>query len=269
MKRGRSIADLSRLDGRVALLIGGAGHIGREIADGLAEQGANIAIVDLNGESAHQTSTEIQSRHSTKTFALEVDLSVQTEVEMIVPKVLEQFGRIDILVHLAAFVDPELEGWTCRFEDQSPDTWRRGIEVNLTSAFLLAKACAPPIRASGHGSMIFFGSTYGVVGPDWSIYNNTNMGNAAGYAASKGGIIQLARWLSTTLAPEIRVNSLSPGGVFRDHVDSFKNAYSKKTPLGRMATEEDYKGATLFLASDMSAYVTGHNLMVDGGWTAW
>ena len=269
MKPGRSIAELSRLDNRVALLIGGAGYIGREIADGLAEQGANIVVADLDGAMADQISTELQSRHGTKTLALKVDLSVQTEVETIVPKVLEKFGRIDVLVHLAALVDPELEGWTCKFEDQSPDIWRRGLEVNLTSAFLLAKACAPPIRASGHGSMIFFGSTYGVVGPDWSIYNNTNMGNAAGYAASKGGIIQLARWLSTTLAPEIRVNSLSPGGVFRGHVDSFRNSYSQRTPLGRMATEEDYKGATLFLASDMSAYVTGHNLMVDGGWTAW
>ena len=146
-------------------------------------------------------------------------------------------------------------------------TWP--LDVNLTAVFVLTQACTPELRRSGHGSVVTVGSTYGMVGPDWRIYEGTSMGNAAGYAASKGGVIQLTRWMATTLAPDIRVNCLSPGGVFRDHPDSFRAAYEARTPLGRMATEEDYMGATLFLASDLSAYVTGQNLAVDGGWTAW
>jgi NAD(P)-dependent dehydrogenase (short-subunit alcohol dehydrogenase family) len=149
------------------------------------------------------------------------------------------------------------------------EVWRRALDVNLTAVFVLTQACAAALRASGHGSVIVFGSTYGVVGPDWRIYAGTDMGNAAGYAASKGGAIQLSRWLATTLAPDVRVNALTPGGVARDQPQSFQDAYAARTPLGRMAAEEDYKGAAVFLASDLSRYVTGHNLIVDGGWTAW
>jgi NAD(P)-dependent dehydrogenase (short-subunit alcohol dehydrogenase family) len=269
MDYGRSLHELSRLNDRVALIIGGAGHIGCVSADGLAERGASIVIVDISAERSQAVADELKARHGVKTLAIQANLENETEVKAIPQKVLDVFGRIDILVHLAAIVDPELGGWTCRFEDQSPAQWRRGLEINLTSAFLLAQGCLEPLRNSGHGTMIFFGSTYGIVGPDWSIYEGTDMGNAAGYAASKGGVIQLSRWLATTLAPDVRVNSLSPGGVFRNHLDSFHNAYANKTPLKRMASEEDYKGAVAFLASDLSSYVTGHNLVVDGGWTAW
>jgi NAD(P)-dependent dehydrogenase (short-subunit alcohol dehydrogenase family) len=117
--------------------------------------------------------------------------------------------------------------------------------------------------------VINIGSTYGMVGPDLRLYQDTDMGNPAGYAASKGGIIQITRWLATALAPDVRVNSISPGGVWRDQPENFHKEYISRTPMGRMAVEEDLKGAVAYLASDLSAYVTGHNLVVDGGWTAW
>ena len=269
MNLGRSITELSRMDGRVSLVVGGAGHIGSVAASGLAELGSNLAIVDINENRVRSISDEIRKTHGVEVLELVADLESEDDVRSIAPNVIQHYGRLDVLVHLAAIVNPELGGWTTRFEDQSVTQWRRGIEINLTSAFLLAQGCVESLRRSPNGSMIFFGSTYGIVGPDWSIYEGTDMGNAAGYAASKGGIIQLTRWLATTLAPDVRVNTLSPGGVYRDHLEVFRNAYANKTPLKRMATEEDYKAGVAFLASDMSRYVTGHNLVIDGGWTAW
>ncbi|MGA0217242.1 MAG: SDR family oxidoreductase [Ilumatobacteraceae bacterium] len=269
MNLGKSINELSRMDGRVSLVIGGAGHIGSVAASGLAELGSKLAIVDINEDRVRAVADEIRQAHGVEVLEIVADLESEAEVRSIPTTVNQHFGRIDVLVHLAAIVNPELGGWTTRFEDQSITQWRRGIEINLTSAFLLAQGCVESLRKSPNGSMIFFGSTYGIVGPDWSIYEGTDMGNAAGYAASKGGIIQLTRWLATTLAPEVRVNTLSPGGVYRDHLEVFRNAYANKTPLKRMATEEDYKAGVAFLASDMSRYVTGHNLVIDGGWTAW
>lgn len=266
----RDIADLADLRGRVAIVTGGAGHIGRVVADGLAEQGATIAVVDLDADKCDAAAADIRARRGVTAVPCAADLSDEAATRAIAERVVEATGGIDIVVHVAALVSAQpLPHWTTPFEEQGTEVWRRALEVNLTSVFVLTQACTPALRAGGHGSVITFGSTYGLVGPDWRIYEGTDMGNAAGYAASKGGVIQLTRWLATTLAPDIRVNTLTPGGVFRDHPDSFRQAYEQRTPLGRMATEEDYKGATVFLASDLSRYVTGHNLVVDGGWTAW
>jgi NAD(P)-dependent dehydrogenase (short-subunit alcohol dehydrogenase family) len=122
---------------------------------------------------------------------------------------------------------------------------------------------------SGHGSIVLISSIYGLVGPDMSLYEGTSMANPAGYGASKGGLLQLMRYLATVLAPDVRVNAISPGGVWRQQPGQFHDRYRSRTPLGRMATEEDLKGAAAYLASDLSSYVTGHNLVVDGGWTTW
>jgi NAD(P)-dependent dehydrogenase (short-subunit alcohol dehydrogenase family) len=143
------------------------------------------------------------------------------------------------------------------------------LEVNVTAPFILAQTCAEALSASGHGSVINILSIYGLVGPDFSLYEGTPLGNPAAYGASKGGLLQLTRYLATALAPAIRVNAITPGGVFRDQAQSFRKRYVDRTPLGRMATEEDFKGAVAYLASDLSKYVTGSNLVVDGGWTAW
>jgi NAD(P)-dependent dehydrogenase (short-subunit alcohol dehydrogenase family) len=143
------------------------------------------------------------------------------------------------------------------------------LEVNLTAVFDLCKGLAPLMRASGYGSIINIASIYAVNGPDYSLYEGLDMGNPAAYAASKGGLLQLTRWLSTTMAPEVRVNAVSPGGVLRGQPEEFVERYQARTPLGRMASEEDFKGVIAFLASNLSAYVTGQNIVVDGGWTIW
>jgi len=175
-----------------------------------------------------------------------------------------------VLVNNAAFVGTsDLQGWVTDFDRQTVETWRRVLEVNLTAAFDLSKGLAPLLRERAGGCIINIGSIYGSYGPDYRLYEGTEMGNPAAYAASKGGIIQLTRWLATTLGPEVRVNTISPGGVFRSQPEVFVKRYRERTPLARMATEDDFRGAIVYLASDLSAYVTGQNLAVDGGWGIW
>ncbi len=243
MNERRSVADLADLSGRTVIVTGGAGHIGRVAAAGLMEQGAQVALVDLDRAACEQAVDALGDLDAGRVFSVTCDLSDEHATRAVAEAVVDRTGRIDALVHFAALVSAEpLPNWTTPFEDQGTDVWRRALEVNLTAVFVLTQACTPALRASGHGSVVTVGSTYGMVGPDWRIYDGTEMGNAAGYAASKGGVIQLTRWLATTLAPDIRVNCLSPGGVLRGHPDSFREAYEARTPLGRMATEEDYVG---------------------------
>jgi NAD(P)-dependent dehydrogenase (short-subunit alcohol dehydrogenase family) len=260
------IADLMRLDGRVAVITGGAGHLGRAMAAALVELGAKVALVDRDPAATDAAAAALGSAAAGFT----VDLADDAAVRALPDAVNAKLGGLDILINNAAFVGTStLEGWVVPFAEQSVDTWRKCLDVNLTAAFALTQAAAPLLAASGHGSVINVASIYGVVGPDYGLYAGTAMGNPAAYAASKGGLIQLTRWLSTTLAPKVRVNALTPGGIARGQAQSFVDRYVARTPLGRMATETDMIGAVAYLASDLSAYVTGQNIVVDGGWTAW
>lgn len=258
------------LDGRVALVTGGTGHIGRALANGLAELGANIAIVDMPASAGEEAAARLGESWPVKSAMFACDFEQPDAVADLPRRVRERFGRIDIIVNCAAFVGTSgLEGWAVPFGQQSPATWRRAIEVNLTAPFILVQAAAEDLAASGRGSVINVSSIYGLSGPDWRLYEGTSLGNPAAYAASKGGLIQMTRWLATTMAPRVRVNALAPGGVFRATPEPFLSRYVARTPLARMAREEDMKGAVAYLASDLSAYVTGQCIAVDGGWTAW
>lgn len=267
MKTFKELVDLS---GRAALVTGGNGPIGRAMVETLAELGAATIVLDRDEASASEFAAHIATRHGTESIGVRVDLASDSEIARI-PGIVEQFsGSLDILINNAAMVGTsKLEGWVAPFEQQSVETWRRALDVNLTAAFAVTQQCAAQLRASGRGSVINTASIYGILGPDMSLYEGTPMGNPAAYAASKGGLIQLTRWLSTTLAPQIRVNAISPGGIERGQPEVFQLRYVARTPLKRMGREEDIKGATAFLASDLSAYVTGQNLVVDGGWSAW
>ena len=266
----KKISELMSLKGRVAAITGGAGHIGSAMAEALAELGANIAILDISLESCLPVCERISKEYVVETLPLAVNLAHEEYIRMVPDEVINKFGRLDILVNCAAFGGTsKLPGWITPFEDQSSDTWKKAMDVNLTAPFLLDQVCAPLLKRWGHGSIIHIGSMYGLLGPDMRLYKGTEMGNPAAYAASKGGLIQLTRWLATVLAPEIRVNAISPGGVWRNQPESFYNEYIERTPLKRMAIEEDLKGAAIYLASDLSQYVTGQNIVVDGGWTAW
>jgi len=267
------MTDLSKLmnmSGRRALVTGAAGGLGRVMSETLAEMGADLVLVDLPNPALSSQATVLIERYGVRVQPEHCDLEDSEQREELAERILSNEGSIDVLVNNAAFVGTSgLQGWSEPFERQTVDTWRRALEVNLTSVFHLCQLFTPALRASQTGSIVNIASIYGEYGPDWSLYEGTSMANPAAYGASKGGVIQFTRWLATTLGPEVRANVISPGGVARGQPESFVKRYEKSTPLGRMATEDDFRGIVAYLASDMSAYVTGQVLRVDGGWGVW
>lgn len=267
----KSLHELMNLKDRVALITGGAGYLGQAMASSLAECGAAIILVDQDGDACTAAAEAIERTYSVRTLPIVTDLEKEDGVAALPSQAVEHMGRLDILVNNAAFVgSTALEGWAVPFDQQSTETWRRALEVNLSACFTLVREATPYLNKSNHASIVNIGSIYGVVGPDLRLYDGIpDMGNPAAYAASKGGLLQLSRWMATVLAPRIRVNAITPGGVWRHQPDRFVERYRQRTPLGRMAVEEDFKGVIAWLASDASSYVTGQNIQVDGGWSVW
>ena len=262
--------DLMELKDRVSLVVGGGGYIGSVICETLAELGANVIVHDISKEKSEPVALKIKKEFDVKSAAIEADLLSEKETREIVPKVIDTFGRLDILIHCAAFVGTtNFPGWAVPFEEQSVKGFESALRVNLTSAFILSQDAQKYLAKNKKGSIVFISSMYGIVGPDFSLYDGTKMANPIGYGASKGGLILLTKYLATLFAPSVRVNCISPGGVFRNQDEKFVKRYKKKTPLGRMAKEEDIKGAIGYLSSDLSEYVTGQNIVVDGGFTVW
>lgn len=266
----KSLVRLFNLKGRTALITGGAGHIGSAIAHALAENGAVIAISDVDQERAESLCKILTDKYSVEANVFLTDLEDEKSVRALPGNVVQKSGSLDILINCAALVGTSgLEGWAVPLEQQSATSWRRALEVNLTAPFILAQESAQFLSKNGHGSIINILSIYGISGPDERLYEGTTLGNPAAYGASKAGLMQLTRHLATTLAPLIRCNAITPGGVEREQAASFRDRYVARTPLRRMAAEEDFMGAAAFLASDASAYITGQNIIVDGGWTSW
>lgn len=265
----RTLQKLMEMNGRTSLITGATGNLGRLLAETLAELGSDLILVDIPGAD-YSNLIKTLSKFKRKTVCISCDLESDIQRMALLEEINNKKLSIDVLINNAAFGGTtDLQGWVESFEDQTLETWRRAIEVNLTAAFELSKMLLPKLRESGNSSIINISSIYGVSGPIHSMYEGTEMGNPAAYSASKGGLIQLTRWMSTTLAPKVRVNAVSPGGIYRNQPKSFVDRYVQRTPLKRMATEEDFKGIIAFLASDMSEYVTGQNINVDGGWTVW
>lgn len=264
----KTVQQLGDLTGRVCVVTGGAGHIGRAIAEAYLESGATVVLLDraFDGAATMLADADWGGRLSIQSC----DLSDEASIHGAAQDILARHPTIDVLVHNAGFVGTSAsDGWVTPFETQSSALFRAATEINLVAPFVLTQALLPGLQRSTAASVINVGSIYGLVGPDWGLYEGTASGNPAGYAASKGGLMQLTRWMATSLAPHIRVNALCPGGLERGQDESFQSRYVAKTPLARMATPEDFKGVALFLGSDLSAYVTGQVIAVDGGWTAW
>ncbi len=266
----KTLKQLADMKGRNVIITGGLGYLGKIMAETMAELGASIILIDKKKDNLDEFHSDLIHRGATKIRAIKCDLESEVEIDEVLNIIKNDYKYISCLVNNAAFVGTsELNGWVTKFENQSLETWRRAVEVNLTVPFQISKELTPLLRASVGGNIINITSIYGEVGPDWRLYENTDMGNPAAYAASKGGLSQLTRWLATTLAPDIRVNAIAPGGVFRNQTDEFVKRYSDRTPLRRMAVGEDLKGAFAYLATDLSKYVTGQVLKVDGGWCEW
>ncbi len=262
-----TIKELINLKGRRALITGATGGLGKVIADTLAELGANLILVDREGSDFSILVENLTNRWGVEVECQVCDLEQQAQRSKLMSDLKRSGQELNILINNAAFVGTsDLQGWSVPFEQQTVETWRRALEVNLTAVFDLCQGLTPLLCVAEGASIINVASIYGVYSPDWSLYEGTAMSNPAAYGASKGGLIQFGRWLSTTIAPHIRVNTISPGGIFRNQPEAFVKRYEAKTPLARMATEDDFRGVVAYLASDLSKYVTGQNLLVDGGW---
>ena len=267
------------LRGRTAIVTGGVGLLGSQFCRTLAQAGAAVAVLDLDPSACERLSTELTGA-GLKAEPIACDLRHTGSIGAAVDAVLSRFGSIDILVNSAA-LDPKFDPAATEkgialggFEDFPLDQWNAALQVNLTGTFLMTQACVKPMVERGaRGSIINICSTYGLNGPDQRIYVKDGRRVAfkpVYYTVTKAGILGFTRYLAAYYAgTEIRVNALTPGGVFNDHEQYFVQNYSARTILGRMARPDEMNGAVLFLASDASSYMTGANLVVDGGWTAW
>lgn len=257
------------LRGRRALLTGALGGLGQVMAHTLAELGADLVLVDRPDSNFKELESDLAT-WQVKVTSIPCDIEHDNERRELMRCIIDDGQGLSVLVNNAAFVGTSgLTGWAVPFEQQTLETWRRALEVNLTAVFDFCQGLAPVLKKSPGANIINIASIYGMLGPDWSLYDDTSMSNPAAYAGSKGGVIQLTRWLSTTLAPTVRVNAITPGGVWRNQPQAFVERYEARTPLRRMAEASDFAGPLAFLATDQARYVTGHNLVVDGGWSTW
>lgn len=264
------IRQLTDLAGRRSIITGAAGGLGQIIAETLAELGSDLILVDLPGTNIDLLKNRLMETYGVSTFGLECDLEKQDQRSILIDNVVNDGREINVLINNAAFVgSSDIPGWGVEFVSQSIETWRRALEVNLIAPFELSQGFSKVMMRSKGATIVNIASIYGQFAPDWRIYESTDLGNPAAYSASKAGLIQFTKWLSTTLAPSVRVNALAPGGVFTGQQDAFVEAYSLRTPLGRMAKYDDFRGIIAFLASDMSNYMTGQIVNVDGGWGVW
>lgn len=256
------------IDGKRILITGAGGHLGSALAAALAAGGATVLLADRDEEALARVMEGLDSASDHRSFV--VDLEDGADRERFISDIAAHAPAIDGLVHNAAFVGTSaLDGWAVPFEEQSVATWRRALEVNVTAPFHLTQALLPLLKKAQAPSVVTIGSVHGVVGADWGLYEGLPMASPAAYAASKAALIQLTNWLATTLAPHVRCNSVSPGGLERSQPGDFVSRYAARTPLGRMGTEGDILGAIVYFLSDASAYVTGQNIVVDGGYSAW
>jgi NAD(P)-dependent dehydrogenase (short-subunit alcohol dehydrogenase family) len=271
-----SYRNLFSLKGKVAIVTGGVGILGQHFCKGLAEMGAKVAVVDLQGEKAEELAREIANRYDVETLGISCNVADTDSVRDMVGQVLEQWGSINILHNNAAGKSDDLEAFFAPFETYSIEQWRQIMSVNLDGMFLVAQTVGRQMAVQGTGgSIIQTASIYGLMGPDHRIYEGSfylgrQINTPAVYSASKAGVIGLTKYLATYWADKgIRVNTLTPGGTESGQNENFNRRYSARIPMGRMAKAHEMVGALLYLASDASSYVTGQNIIVDGGLNAW
>jgi NAD(P)-dependent dehydrogenase (short-subunit alcohol dehydrogenase family) len=271
-----NILERFNLHGRAAIVTGGAGLLGVEFCRTLAQAGAQVVVADLNAAAAQQVA-ETLKHEGLDVLAMSVDVSQPQSVRTMIAAALDGFGHLDILVNSAA-MDPKFDSAQqeehCNtFEDYPLEAWQQALDVNLTGMFLCCQAAARPMLVQERGTIINICSIYGLVGPDQRLYQRPGQPvqyKPVYYSVTKAGVLGLTRYLATYFAGRnIRVNALTPGGVCHNHDEVFVQNYSARAVLGRMAHRDEMNGALLFLSSDASAYMTGANLIVDGGWTAW
>jgi NAD(P)-dependent dehydrogenase (short-subunit alcohol dehydrogenase family) len=244
---------MGSLTDKVVVVTGGSGLIGSALLKRVREEGGISINADLNpaGEDADGF--------------IHCDITSEEEIRALVDEVVARYGRIDGWVNNAY---PRTKDWGARFEDIPGDSWRRNVDLQMNSVFTCCQLVLQHMGTRKAGSIVNIASVYGVVGPDFGVYRATEMTMPAAYSAIKGGVVNFTRYLASYYGPRgVRVNCVSPGGVFDHQPEAFVKQYEERVPLRRMARPEEISPAVVFLLSDQSSYVTGHNLMIDGGWT--
>jgi NAD(P)-dependent dehydrogenase (short-subunit alcohol dehydrogenase family) len=272
-----TIFDKFDLTGKVAVVTGGVGLLGKGFCRTLAQAGAKVVIADLD-KAAADTYAETLTDEGLQATGVAVNVTQPESAQAMVDKTLAAYGRLDVMVCSAA-MDPKFDAEnqseqpSNAFEDYPLSAWQQALDVNLTGMFLSTQAASKPMIEQGSGAMILICSTYGLVGPDQRLYERPEgprQFKPVFYTVTKAGVLGLTKYLATYFAgKDIRINALTPGGVYNNHDEVFTEKYSARTVMGRMANIDEMNGAILFLASEASSYMTGSNLVVDGGWTAW
>jgi len=271
-----ALAKSFNLSGQTALVTGAAGLLGRQFSRTLAEAGASLVVADIDASSAEKLTEEIKSSGGQARSQI-IDVRDPESVKTAFSDAVKSFGSLDILVNSAAinpsFDKEERSKRSLAFEDYPLQAWQQSLEVNLSGAFLCSQAAVRQMLKQGSGVIVNICSTYGLVGPDQRIYQREGQPSEfkpVDYSVTKAGILGLTRYLAAYYGDRnIRVNALTPGGVANAQDAEFQKVYSSRAILGRMANKDEMNAAILFLASDASSYMTGANLVVDGGWTAW
>lgn len=252
--------ELFSCKGKTAVVTGGAGLIGSKIVKALHEFGANVYIADIDKNKIGEIIKDVAVKF------VYLDITSEDSIQKALTEVIKKSGKIDILVNCAY---PRTKDWGVKFENIPFNSWKTNLDNHLGGYFLCCQKAAEQMKVKG-GAIINLSSIYGVVAPDFSIYEGTEMTMPAAYSAIKGGIISLTKYIATYYGGyNVRANTISPGGIFDNQQESFVEKYTKKTPLKRMGAPDDIIGAVIFLASDASSYITGQNILIDGGWTAW
>jgi len=266
-----TVQDLFDLSGKVAIVTGGPGRLGSQICDTLAELGAHVIVVSRTLVECEKKADQLSSSYQ-DSIAVEADVTKKDSVEEMVETVVDSFGRVDVLVNNA------YSGISAPFEEMSVDQWRSGLDGAMTSTFLCSQITSEQMKSQGEGSIVNIGSIYGIIAPDHDIYGRTGNNSPPNYGPAKAGVIQFTKWIATYLADwGIRANCISPGGFYNEekaaenehYEEDFVSNYRARTPLGRMGNDTDLKGATALLSSDAGEWITGQNIVVDGGWTVW
>lgn len=261
--------DVFSLKNAVAVVTGGAGNLGPHFGEALARAGASVVLADILAAKARgeKEADAIAARTGAKVRFHAMDVRDEKSVQNLMQWTAEEFGGLDVLVNGAIGTG---KNHFAPMEEYDAEDFDKVLSITVTGTFLCCRAAAEIMKKNKGGSIINIASIYGVVGADQRIYGDSGINSPASYAASKGALVNMTRYMSVYWAKDnIRVNAISPGGVYNGQAEEFVEKYSHRTPLGRMAKKEDLQGAIVYLASPASSYVTGHNLMVDGGWTAW
>lgn len=260
--------EIFNIDDKVAIITGGAGLLGKQFAKVLADFGAHVVLTDLDVGRCEKNAKDLGND---RIQAIGLDVTSESSWADITRNVFKEYGRIDILVNSAAYTNKtKVDSFNNTFENTTLDAWNQMLDVNLTGSFLGCQAVAKYMREQGNGSIINISSLYGVVSPNHKMYPGTGIVQPVAYTVSKHGVMGLTKYAATWLAEAgVRVNSITPGGIFDGHSDLFLERFAQLSPNGRMSKKEELDGVLIYLASDASSSVVGQNIVVDGGWTVW